>query len=57
MRVVVRDSATSAEVLRFDEQGTFKGTFSVFGGGGDEASMKAASGVVNKLIKELENYR
>jgi uncharacterized protein DUF4410 len=57
MRFILRDALSGTEVLRFDQQGTFKGVFSVLGGSGDEAFVKAASSVVNNLIKELEKNR
>jgi Domain of unknown function (DUF4410) len=57
VRFTFRDAQTGTEVMRFDQQGTFKGAFSAFGGGQDEALVKAASGVVKGLISEIIKNR
>ncbi len=53
----LRDAQTNAEVMSFDEQGTFKGMLSAFGGSQEEAFTKAASGVVKALVNELVKNR
>jgi hypothetical protein len=53
-RFVFTDPQTGKEVLRFDQQGTFKGAFSTFGGSEDEAFTGAARGLVKAMLNELE---
>lgn len=57
MRFVVKDAQTNAEVMSFEEQGTFKGLWTAFGGSQEEAYAKAANGVVKALIGELKKNR
>jgi hypothetical protein len=57
VRFIFTDSQTGKEVLRFDQQGTFKGMWSAFGGSTDEAAVKAVNGVVKRLIEEIEKNR
>ena len=57
VRFVMRDAATGAEVMRFDQEGKFYGMWSAFGGSDDEALIKASTSVVKNLVKTLEQNR
>jgi hypothetical protein len=54
VRFAVKDARTTTEVLSFEEQGSFKGVLSAFGGSEEEAFVKVASDVVENLIEELK---
>jgi hypothetical protein len=52
-RFVLADAQTGKEVLKFDQQGTFKGMMSAFGGNQDEAAAGAARGLVNAMMSQF----
>jgi hypothetical protein len=52
-RFVLTDAQTGKEVLRFDQQGTFKGMLSSFAGNQDDAAIGAARGLVHALVNQL----
>jgi len=52
-RFVLTDAQTKEEVLRFHQQGTFKGALSAFGGNQDDAYTGAARGLMNAMINQL----
>jgi hypothetical protein len=57
MRFTLRDAETNSVVLLFDQQNTFKGTNSVYGGNQDDASVKPAMTAIKQMIKTLETNR
>jgi hypothetical protein len=52
-RFILTDAQTGKEVLRFDQQGTFKGMLSSFAGNQDDAAIGAARGLVHALVNQI----
>jgi len=57
IRFTLRDSETNSVVLQFDQQNTFKGMNTTYGGSQDDASLKPAISAVKEMIKKLEMNR
>jgi hypothetical protein len=57
VRFALTDAKTGAKVMDWEQTGTFKGTFTPFGGSANQAMASAANGVVKGLIKQIEKNR
>lgn len=57
VRFTLTDEKTGAEVMTWDQTGTFKGMFTSFGGGNQSAVNGAANSVVKGMIKQIEKNR
>ena len=57
VRFIFADGSTGAEVLRYDQVATFKGTWNAFGGSEDQALASVANGVVKGLVKQIQQNR
>jgi hypothetical protein len=57
LRFVLRDAATGAELLQFEQKASYTGDLSFTGGTPSEAARGAANGAVKGLIKEIQKNR
>lgn len=57
VRFTLTDAMTGTEIMSWEQTGTFKGTFTPFGGSSGQASDSLANGVVKGLIKQIEKNR
>ncbi|MGH9640535.1 MAG: DUF4410 domain-containing protein [Bryobacteraceae bacterium] len=57
VRFTLTDGDTGAAVMSWEQTGTFKGTFTPFGGNNESAFYGAANGVVKGMIKQIEKNR
>ncbi|MGH9738594.1 MAG: DUF4410 domain-containing protein [Candidatus Acidiferrales bacterium] len=56
-RFTLTDEKTGADVLSWEQTGTFKGMLTSFGGGNQSAVNGAANSVVKGMIKQIEKNR
>jgi hypothetical protein len=57
VRFTLTDAKTGAEVMSWDQAGSFKGMFTPFGGSVSQATKSEAGGVMKGLIKQIEENR
>lgn len=57
LRFVLRDAATGAEIMQFDQESSWSGDLSFTGGTANEAARGAADNAVKGLIKEIQKNR
>ncbi|MGH9562148.1 MAG: DUF4410 domain-containing protein, partial [Terracidiphilus sp.] len=57
VRFALKDAKTGADVMSWEQTGTFKGMFTPFGGNANTAFAGAANGVVKGLMKQIEKNR
>lgn len=57
VRFTLADADTGAEVMSWEQSGSFKGMFTPFGGSGKTALNGAANGVVKGLIRQIAKNR
>ena len=57
VRFTLVDAKTGAEVMSWDQTGTFKGMAAPFGGGSGKADQSDAGSVVKGLVKKIEQNR
>jgi Domain of unknown function (DUF4410) len=57
VRFTLLDAKTGAELMTWEQTGTFKGMFSPFGGSSGKADDNAANSVIKGLLKKIEENR
>jgi len=57
VRFTLQDAETGAQVMSWEQTGTFKGMFAPFGGSSGKAGHSEADSVIKGLIKKIEENR